>query len=166
MSDALAENSSNKTFATNSSGWLAKERTIADANFNRWLVPPAALALHLCIGMAYGFSVFWLPMTKVLNDAPSTCQNQSWMAELLTTGCNWTVPMVSLTFTLFIFMLGVSAALWGGWLEHAGPRKSGFISAVCWGGGMVLGGIGVMMHQLWLVWLGCGILGGIGQGLG
>ncbi len=166
MSEAIAANSSNKTFAANSSGWLAKERTIADANFNRWLAPPAALAIHLCIGMAYGFSVFWLPMTKLMNDAPATCQDQSWMAELLTTQCNWTVPMVSLTFTLFIFMLGVSAALWGSWLEHAGPRKSGFIAALCWGGGMVLGGMGVMMHQLWLVWLGCGILGGVGQGLG
>jgi MFS family permease len=63
-------------------------------------------------------------------------------------------------------MLGVSAALWGGWLEHAGPRKSGFIAALCWGGGMILGGLGVMLHQLWLVWLGCGVLGGVGQGLG
>ncbi len=166
MSETLALDSSKKSSASNSSGWLAKERTIADAKFNRWLVPPAALAIHLCIGMAYGFSVFWLPMTKLLGEAPATCQNQSWMAELMTTECNWTVPMVSLTFTLFIFMLGVSAALWGGWLEHAGPRKSGFIAAMCWGGGMVLGGIGVMMHQLWLVWLGCGILGGVGQGLG
>lgn len=162
----LAANSSNMAFAANPSGWLAKERTIANASFNRWLVPPAALAIHLCIGMAYGFSVFWLPMTKLLGNAQASCSDQSWMAELFTTQCNWTVPAVSLTFTLFIFMLGVSAALWGGWLEHAGPRKSGFIAAICWGGGMVLGGVGVMMHQLWLVWLGCGILGGIGQGLG
>ncbi len=162
----LAANSSNKTPSADASGWLAKERTIAKADFNRWLVPPAALAIHLCIGMAYGFSVFWLPMTKLLGNAQASCSDQSWMAELFTTQCNWTVPAVSLTFTLFIFMLGVSAALWGGWLEHAGPRKSGFIAATCWGGGMVLGGVGVMMHQLWLVWLGCGILGGIGQGLG
>jgi MFS family permease len=88
------------------------------------------------------------------------------MSELLTTSCNWTVPAVSFTFTIFIFMLGVSAALWGAWLEHAGPRKSGFIAALCWGGGMALGGIGVQIHQLWLVWLGCGVLGGVGQGLG
>lgn len=150
------------------SGLLSKERTIAGPAFNRWLVPPAALAIHLCIGMAYGFSVFWLPMTRILavNPDQNACANQSFFAELFTAQCNWTVPMVSLTFTLFIFMLGVSAALWGRWLEHAGPRKSGFIAALCWGGGMVLGGIGVFVHQLWLVWLGCGILGGIGQGLG
>jgi MFS family permease len=148
------------------SGVLDKERTIAGEMFNRWLVPPAALAIHLCIGMAYGFSVFWLPMTKLVGNAATECTQQSLMAELFSTQCNWTVPAVSITFTLFIFMLGVSAALWGGWLEHAGPRKSGFIAAICWGGGMALGGVGVMVHQLWLVWLGCGILGGVGQGLG
>jgi MFS family permease len=147
-------------------GLLDRERTIAGPGFNRWLVPPAALAIHLCIGMAYGFSVFWLPMTKLLASTSTECVQQSWMAGLFSSQCNWSVPEVSVTFTLFIFMLGVSAALWGGWLEHAGPRRSGFIAALCWGGGMALGGIGVMIHQLWLVWLGCGILGGIGQGLG
>lgn len=148
------------------SGVLDKERTIAGETFNRWLVPPAALAIHLCIGMAYGFSVFWLPMAKLVGNASPECAQQSWVADMFSTQCNWSVPEVSVTFTLFIFMLGVSAAIWGGWLEHAGPRKSGFIAAMCWGGGMVLGGVGVMMHQLWLVWLGCGILGGIGMGLG
>jgi len=148
-------------------GLLAKERTVAGPKFNRWLVPPAALAIHLCIGMAYGFSVFWLPMTKLGGAAAgAACTNPSVLETLFTTQCHWSVPMVSFTFTLFIFMLGVSAALWGGWLEHAGPRKSGFIAAMCWGGGMALGGVGVAMHQLWLVWLGCGILGGVGQGLG
>ncbi len=146
-------------------GLLDKERTIAGPRFNRWLVPPAALAIHLSIGMAYGFSVFWLPMTKML--APSAgCASPTFFGELFSTSCNWTVPMASFTFTLFIFTLGVAAFIWGGWLEHAGPRKSGFIAAICWGGGMALGGIGVQIHQLWLVWLGCGIIGGIGQGLG
>ncbi len=145
---------------------LAKDKTVAGPGFNRWVVPPAALAIHLCIGMAYGFSVFWLPMTKLVGSATPECAHQTWMAEIFTTDCNWTVPVVSVTFTLFIFMLGVAAALWGGWLEHAGPRKAGFIAALCWGGGMALGGVGVMIHQLWLVWLGCGILGGVGQGLG
>ncbi|HEX4330966.1 MAG TPA: OFA family MFS transporter [Usitatibacter sp.] len=149
------------------SGLLSRERTVAGPQFNRWLVPTAALAIHLCIGMAYGFSVFWLPMTKLLAPAAgAVCANQDLMSELFTTSCNWTVPAVSFTFTIFIFMLGVSAALWGAWLEHAGPRKSGFIAALCWGGGMAIGGIGVQMHQLWLVWLGCGVLGGVGQGLG
>jgi MFS family permease len=150
-----------------SAGLLSKDRIVAGPGFNRWLVPPAALAIHLCIGMAYGFSVFWLPMSKLLsNTDAAACAQQSLLAEMFTTGCNWSVPAVSMTFTLFIVMLGVSAALWGGWLEHAGPRKAGVIAALCWGGGMVLGGIGVAMHQLWLLWLGCGILGGVGQGLG
>jgi MFS family permease len=147
-------------------GLLAGARTVAGPKFNRWLVPPAALAIHLSIGMAYGFSVFWLPLTRTLATYPARCGNLSVLGELFTIECNWTVPMVSFTFTLFIFMLGVSAGLWGGWLEHAGPRRSGFIAALCWGGGMALGGVGVWVHQLWLVWLGCGILGGIGQGLG
>lgn len=147
-------------------GVLDKERTIAGAGFNRWLVPPAALAIHLCIGMAYGFSVFWLPMTQSVDTPAASCSSQSWIADLFSSQCNWTVPEVSVTFTLFIFMLGVAAAFWGGWMERVGPRKSGFIAALCWGGGMALGGLGVMFHQLWLVWLGCGVLGGIGQGLG
>ncbi len=146
---------------------LDRDRTIAGANFNRWLVPPAALAIHLCIGMAYGFSVFWLPMSKLLSGTDTaTCSTQGLVAEMFTTSCNWTVPSVTHTFEMFIAVLGIAAFLWGGWLEHAGPRKAGFIAALCWGGGLVLGGIGVSMHQLWLLWLGCGIIGGVGQGLG
>lgn len=148
------------------SGLLDKQRTIAGAQFNRWLVPPAALAIHLCIGMAYGFSVFWLPMTKLVGQSSTECSSHSWLTNLFSSQCDWTVPQVSITFTLFIFMLGVAAAFWGGWMERVGPRKSGFIAAICWGGGMALGGVGVMTHQLWLLWLGCGVLGGIGQGLG
>jgi MFS family permease len=148
-------------------GLLARERTIAGPKFNRWLVPPAALAIHLCIGMAYGFSVFWLPMTKLVPEADAAvCASQGFLDQLTTTTCNWTVPAVNHIFETFIAMLGVAAAIWGGWLEHAGPRKAGFIAACCWGGGLVIGGIGVSMHQLWLVYLGCGVLGGVGQGLG
>lgn len=148
-------------------GPLDRDRSVAGPRFNRWLVPPAALAIHLSIGMAYGFSVFWLPMSRLLNapDDP-VCKTEDLAAILFSTRCNWTVPLVTHTFELFIAMLGLSAALWGAWLEHAGPRKAGFIAALCWGGGLVLGGIGVSMHQLWLLWLGAGILGGIGQGLG
>jgi MFS family permease len=148
-------------------GLLARERTVAGPNFNRWLAPPAALAIHLCIGKAYGFSVFWLPMTKLLagTDA-ATCKAQGLLAMMSTTSCNWSVPAVTHTFEMFIAVLGIAAALWGGWLEHAGPRKAGFIAAICWGGGMALGGVGVQTHQLWLLWLGCGVIGGVGQGLG
>ncbi|HEX4199731.1 MAG TPA: OFA family MFS transporter [Caulobacteraceae bacterium] len=145
-------------------GLLDRERTIAGPRFNRWLAPPAALAIHLCIGMAYGFSVFWLPMSKILPGA-GAC-HAGFINELTATGCNWTVADVTHIFETFIAMLGVSAALWGGWLERAGPRKAGFIAALCWGGGLVIGGYGVMIHQLWLVFLGCGLIGGVGQGLG
>ncbi|MET0505380.1 MAG: OFA family MFS transporter, partial [Luteibacter sp.] len=148
-------------------GLLARERTIAGPGFNRWLVPPAALAIHLCIGMAYGFSVFWLPMSRLVPGADAAaCASQGFLDQLTTTTCNWTVPSVNHIFETFIAMLGLAAAIWGGWLEHAGPRKAGFIAACCWGGGLVLGGIGVSIHQLWLVYLGCGLLGGVGQGLG
>ncbi len=148
-------------------GLLARERSVAGPRFNRWLVPPAALAIHLCIGMGYGFSVFWLPMSKLLSGTDeAACKSQSLLAEMFTTSCNWTVPAVTHTFEMFIALLGISAALWGGWLEHAGPRKAGFVAALCWGGGLILGGIGVSIHQLWLLWLSAGILGGVGMGLG
>lgn len=144
---------------------LARERTIAGPNFNRWLVPPAALALHMCIGMAYGFSVFWLPMTKLIGSPAADCSNLSFWAELFTTSCNWTVPSVTHIFEVFIAFLGISAAIWGGWLEHAGPRKAGFIAAICWGGGLILAGAAVSMHQLWLVYI-VAVVCGVGQGLG
>jgi MFS family permease len=151
-----------------STGLLAKERTIASAGFNRWLVPPAALCIHLCIGMAYGFSVFWLPLSKAIGiDKTVACPaGTSWTAELFTSTCDWSVSMLSITFTLFIVVLGLSAALWGGWLERVGPRKAGFVAALCWGGGFLLGALGIYIHQLWLIWLGTGILGGIGLGIG
>ncbi len=148
-------------------GMLDRERIIAGAGFNRWLVPPAALAIHLCIGMAYGFSVFWLPMSRLVPNADATaCAAQSFFDELFTTTCNWTVPAETHIFETFIALLGISAAIWGGWLERAGPRRAGLIAALCWGGGLVVGGIGVSIHQLWLVYLGCGVIGGVGQGLG
>ena len=148
-------------------GFFSRERTIAGPRFNRWLVPPAALAIHLSIGMAYAFSVFWLPMTKLLPHADVlACKAQGFIDQMFTGSCNWTVPSVTHIFETFIAMLGISAALWGGWLERAGPRKAGCIAALCWGGGLVIGGIGVSIHQLWLVYLGCGVIGGIGQGLG
>jgi MFS family permease len=151
-----------------STGFLAKERTIAKPGFDRWLVPPAALCIHLCIGMAYGFSVFWLPLSHAIGiDTALACPaGTSWIGELTTTTCDWSVSMLSMTFTLFIVVLGLSAALWGGWLERVGPRKAGFVAALCWGGGFLLGSLGIYLHQLWLIWLGTGILGGIGLGIG
>ncbi len=144
--------------------FLSRQRTIAGSGYNRWLAPPAALAIHLCIGMAYGFSVFWLPMSRMLPGAV-TCSG-GFLAELTAANCNWSVADVTHIFETFIAMLGISAAIWGSWLERAGPRTAGFYAALCWGGGLILGGYGVMIHQLWLVFLGCGFIGGIGQGLG
>ena len=148
-------------------GILDRERIIAKAGFNRWLVPPAALCIHLCIGMAYGFSVFWLPLSRAIGlTATKACPDISIISELFTTTCDWRVASLGWMYTLFFVVLGVSAALWGGWLERAGPRKAGVVAALCWCGGLVLGAIGVYTHQLWLMWLGSGVIGGIGLGLG
>jgi len=144
---------------------LSKERIVAGEGFNRWLVPPAALCIHLCIGMAYGFSVFWLPLTKALGITKSIeCPPDTW--ELFTTTCDWNKPILGWMYTLFFVFLGSSAALWGGWLERAGPRKAGVVAAVCWCGGLAISAFGVYIHQLWLMWLGSGVIGGIGLGLG
>jgi MFS family permease len=148
-------------------GILDKERIIAQAGFNRWLVPPAALCIHLCIGMAYGFSVFWLPLSRSIGLTQSkVCPDISILGELFTTSCDWRVASLGWMYTLFFVVLGVSAALWGGWLESAGPRKAGVVAAFCWCGGLVLGALGVYTHQLWLMWLGSGVIGGVGLGIG
>jgi MFS family permease len=148
-------------------GILDRERIIAAAGFNRWLVPPAALCIHLCIGMAYGFSVFWLPLSRAVGlTASKSCPDMSLAEELFTTTCDWRIASMGWMFTLFFVVLGVAAALWGGWLERAGPRKAGVVAALCWCGGLVLGALGVYLHQLWLMWLGAGVVGGIGLGLG
>jgi MFS family permease len=155
------------TVAGGGLGILDKEHTIATAGFNRWLVPPAALCIHLCIGMAYGFSVFWLPLSRALGvTAPKSCPDMSLVQELFTTTCDWKVASMGWMYTLFFVVLGISAAIWGGWLERAGPRKAGFVAACCWAGGLVLGAIGIYTHQLWLMWLGSGVIGGVGLGLG
>src|SRR5438874_6813012 len=148
-------------------GLLARERIVAGPGFNRWLVPPAALAIHLCIGMAYGFSVFWLPLSRALGiTQPVACADLTLGRALFTTTCDWRVSDLGWMYTLFFVFLGSSAALWGGWLERAGPRKAGVVSAVCWCGGIVLAAVGVILHQLWIMWLGGGVIGGIGLGLG
>ncbi|MFZ1967291.1 MAG: OFA family MFS transporter [Bradyrhizobium sp.] len=155
------------TVPGNGSGILDREHTIAKAGFNRWLVPPAALCIHLCIGMAYGFSVFWLPLSRAVGlTAPKACPDISLAQELFTTTCDWKVASMGWMFTLFFVVLGVSAALWGGWLESAGPRKAGVVAALCWGGGLIIGAFGIYVHQLWIMWLGAGVIGGVGLGLG
>ena len=148
-------------------GLFERNRIIAKAGFNRWLVPAAALCIHLCIGMAYGFSVFWLPLSRALGiTAAKTCPDMTLVQELFTTTCDWRIASMGWMFTLFFVLLGVSAAIWGGWLERVGPRKAGAVAACCWAGGLMLGGIGVYIHQLRLMWLGAGVIGGVGLGLG
>jgi MFS family permease len=146
-------------------GILDRERIIAKPGFNRWLVPPAALCIHLCIGMAYGFSVFWLPLSRALG-LTASCPDMSIFTELFTTTCDWTVASLGWMYTLFFVFLGISAAMFGGWVERSGPRKAGVAAAILWCGGLVLGAIAVIGHQLWLLWLGAGVIGGLGLGLG
>jgi MFS family permease len=134
-------------------GLLSRERIIAKPEFNRWLVPPAALAIHLSIGMAYGFSVFWLPLSRAIGitkPAPG----------------DWKISTLGWMFTLFFVFLGSSAALFGAWLERVGPRKAGVVAAFCWSGGFMISALGVYLHQILLLWLGAGVIGGCGLGLG
>src|SRR5262245_34351288 len=147
---------------------LDKQRIIAGPGFNRWLVPPAALAIHLSIGMAYGFSVFWLPLAKAVGVAqplpyPS---DMDLAARIFSVDHDWTVSMLGWMYTLFFVFLGLSAAVFGRWVEQAGPRKAGLAAACCWGGGLALSALGVWLHQIVLLWLGAGVIGGIGLGLG
>jgi MFS family permease len=160
-------------------GLLDRERIIAKAGFNRWLVPPAALCIHLCIGMAYGFSVFWKPLQGALigadGKAIAECsagattfgdKAAGTLTALFATECNWSQFDLGWMYTFFFVLLGVSAAIWGGWLERAGPRKAGIVSTLCWCGGLLISAVGVITHQLWMLWVGSGIIGGVGLGLG
>lgn len=126
---------------------------MAAPGYNRWLIPPAALAIHLSIGMAYGFSVFWLPLSRAVGiTAPAPD--------------DWSISTLGWMYTLFFVMLGSSAALFGPWLEREGPRKAGVVAACCWGGGFFLSAIGVYRHEIAWLWLGSGVVGGCGLGLG
>ncbi len=129
--------------------------------------------------MAYGFSVFWKPLGNALTNAQgeplATCAaGASTFAEklagtlraLTATDCNWTQFDLGWMYTLFFVLLGCSAAVWGSWLERAGPRKAGLVAALCWCGGLLISALGIYTHQLWLMWLGSGVIGGIGLGLG
>jgi len=134
------------------SGLLSKERIIAKPGFNRWLVPPASVAIHLCIGSVYAWSIFNPPLTKFYGVAASSADD-------------WTLKQVVWIFTVAIVFLGLSAAFAGKWLEKVGPRKVGTVAAFCWGGGFRLGSLGILSHQLWLLYLGYGVIGGCGLGL-
>ncbi len=126
--------------------FLSREATVAGPGFSRWLVPPAAIAVHMCIGQVYGFSVFNVPLTE--------------------SGAGWTIPQVGWIYSIALFILGLSAAFLGKWVERSGPRKTMLASAVCFCGGLALSALGVKLQQLWIIYAGYGLLGGIGLGLG
>src|SRR4051795_2327213 len=133
--------------------FLDKRHSIAGPGYSRWLVPPAALAIHLAIGQAYAFSVFKIPLSRAIGITKAAPDD-------------WSFPALGWIFSIAIAFLGIAAAVFGRWLEDAGPRKAMFASACCFGGGFLVAALGVRTHQLWLIYLGYGVLGGIGLGLG
>ena len=133
--------------------FLDRSRTVAPAGFNRWLFPPAALAVHMCIGQAYSLSVFNIPLTRLIGVAKSAPGD-------------WTLDQASYIFMIAFFMLGMSAAFFGKWVEANGPRRTMFTSACCWLIAFLMTAVGVQWHELWLIYLGYGFFGGIALGLG
>ena len=132
---------------------LSKKHIVAKEGFNRWLIAPAALGIHLCIGSVYAWSLFNPALIKRLGVVTSAADD-------------WTLKSVVWIFTVAIVFLGLSAAVGGKWLEKVGPRMVGTVSAICWGGGFIVGGIGILTGELWLLYLGYGVIGGCGLGLG
>jgi len=130
--------------------FLDRDRSVAGPGYSRWLVPPAALAIHLAIGQAYAFSVF----VKPLSDFSASI------------GTQWNNKEIGYIFSIAIVFLALSAALFGKWLETAGPRKAMFISATCFGAGFLVSALGVHLHSLPVIFLGYGVIGGVGLGLG
>lgn len=133
--------------------FLLKESIVAREGFSRWWVPPASIAIHLCIGSVYAWSIFNPALIRefgVVTPAPG----------------DWSLSSVVWIFSVAIVFLGLCAALAGKWLEKVGPRCVGVTAAFCWGGGFVVGSLGIVTHQLWLVYLGYGVIGGCGLGLG
>ena len=125
--------------------FLARERTVAGPEFNRWLIPPAALAVHLCIGQVYATSVYKTALVKHFDSS---------------------LTQVGIIFSIAIVMLGLSAAVLGTWVDTNGPRAAMFASACFWFTGFMVGALGIGTGQLWLVYLGYGVIGGIGLGIG
>src|SRR5262245_64603597 len=123
LSRSRGKSMSGSTIGPRASGhFLDRSRTVAGPGFNRWSVPPAALAIHLCIGQAYAFSVFNLPLSRALGVSGSIAGD-------------WKLTELGWIFTLAIVFLGLSAAFGGRWLERAGPRRSGLLSAALWSAG-------------------------------
>lgn len=124
---------------------LDKQAIVARPGYSRWLIPPAALAVHLSIGQVYAFSVF---------------------KNSLVASFDTSLTAIGWVFSLAIVMLGLSAAVLGTWVERSGPRKAMLAAAACWGTGFLVGSAGIATSQLWLLYLGYGVIGGIGLGIG
>src|SRR3974390_1984621 len=133
--------------------FLSKERTIAPPGYSRWLIPPAALCVHLCIGQAPASAGCTLPMTKLIGITQSAPDD-------------WKLTDLGWIFSIAIFFLGVSAAVFGRWVEEGGPRRAMFTAALCWAGGFLVSAAGVYAHNIWAIYLGYGVLGGCGLGIG
>ncbi|MCB1235900.1 MAG: OFA family MFS transporter [Verrucomicrobiae bacterium] len=133
--------------------FLLKEAIVAPPGFNRWRVPPASIAIHLCIGSVYAWSIFNPPLMREIGVVTAA-------------GGDWSLGQVTWIFSVAIVFLGLSAAVAGRWLEEVGPRCVGVTAACLWGGGFLVGGLGIHLHRLWLIYLGYGVLGGCGLGLG
>jgi MFS family permease len=133
--------------------FFSRDRQIAAPGFSRWLVPPAALSIHLCIGQAYAFSVFNLPLGKLIGLTAAAPED-------------WKATQIGWIFSLAIVCLGLSAAVFGRWVESGGPRRAMFVAALCFGSGFLVAALGVHLHNLWIVYLGYGVIGGIGLGIG
>ena len=154
---------------------LKKKNIVAKPGFNRWLVPPASIAIHLCIGSVYAWSMFNPALVKTVGVVTSS-------------GDDWSLSQVVWIFSVAIVSLGLAAAYAGKWLEEVGPRMVGFVAACCWGGGFIIGSSGIFLQEsgfeialslpsategdvilqpgLYLLYFGYGIIGGIGLGLG
>jgi len=132
---------------------LSRDRIIAQPGFNRWKVPPASIAIHLCIGSVYAWSIYNPPLTRLFG-------------VVTPASGDWSLQDVTWVFSVAIVFLGLAAALAGHWLDKVGPRLVGTAAAVLWGGGYLVGSIGILTHQLWLLYFGYGVLGGCGLGLG
>ena len=129
--------------------FLSRDATIAKPGFNRWLVPPAAIAVHMCIGQVYGFSVFKKPLARVLGvTAPGAG--------------DWSEADVGVAYSIALALLGISAAVFGKWVERSGPRKTMLASWLCFCGGLLLTALAVKIHSIWLLYAGYGLIGGIG----
>jgi len=132
---------------------LLKEQIVAKPGFNRWWVPVASVSIHLCIGSVYAWSIFNPALIKTIGIVTSSAND-------------WVLKEVVWIYSTAIVFLGLSAAFAGSWLEKVGPRMVGLVAAFCWGGGFLIGGLGIIYHQLWLIYLGYGVIGGCGLGLG